>query len=123
MLAEKGLEAARRYAEIAPAAPHAQHMPSHVFTCGLLEGPIINEASARPAKAGKEFHDQLHAMDYLVYAHLQLAQDKEARAVVDEMIDVKGYNPNVRTGPYAVAASQARYVARAERLERAAAAR
>ena len=49
-------------------------------------------------------------MDYLVYAHLQLAQDKEARAVVDEMIEVKGYNPNVRTGPYAVVASQARYV-------------
>jgi hypothetical protein len=52
----------------------------------------------------------LHAMDYLVYAHLQLAHDKEASAVVDEMIEVKGYNPNVRTGPYAVAASQARYV-------------
>ena len=112
VLAEKGLEAARRYAEIAPAAPHAQHMPSHVFTrVGYWKDSIAsNEASARAAKAGKEFHDQLHAMDYLVYAHLQLAQDKEARAVVDEMIDVKGYNPNVRTGPYAVAASQARYV-------------
>jgi tetratricopeptide (TPR) repeat protein len=111
-LAEKGLDAARRYAEIAPAAPHAQHMPSHVFTrVGYWKDSIAsNEASARAAKAGKEFHDQLHAMDYLVYAYLQLAQDKEARAVVDEMIDVKGYNPNVRTGPYAVAASQARYV-------------
>jgi hypothetical protein len=111
-LAEKGLDAARRYAEIAPAAPHAQHMPSHVFTrVGYWKESIAsNEASARSAKAGKEFHDQLHAMDYLVYAYLQLAHDKEARAVVDEMIDVKGYNPNVRTGPYAVAASQARYV-------------
>jgi tetratricopeptide (TPR) repeat protein len=111
-LAEKGLDAARRYAEIAPAAPHAQHMPSHVFTrVGYWKDSIAsNEASARAAKAGKEFHDQLHAMDYLVYAYLQLAQDKEARAVVDEMIDVKSYNPNVRTGPYAVAASQARYV-------------
>ena len=111
-LLRKELEAARRYAEIAPAAPHAQHMPSHVFTrVGYWKDSIAsNEASARAAKAGKEFHDQLHAMDYLVYAHLQLAQDKEARAVVDEMIDVKGYNPNVRTGPYAVAASQARYV-------------
>ena len=49
-------------------------------------------------------------MDYLVYAHLQLAQDKEARAVIDEMIGITGYNPNVRTGPYAVAASQARYM-------------
>jgi hypothetical protein len=111
-LAEKGLDAARRYAEIAPAAPHAQHMPSHVFTrVGYWKESIAsNEASARAAKAGKEWHDQLHAMDYLVYAHLQLAHDKEARAVVEEMIEVKGFNPNVRTGPYAIAASQARYV-------------
>jgi tetratricopeptide (TPR) repeat protein len=49
-------------------------------------------------------------MDYMVYAHLQLAQDKEARAVIDEMVAAKGYNPNVRTGPYALAASQARYM-------------
>ena len=49
-------------------------------------------------------------MDYLVYAHLQLAEDREARSVVDEMLAVKGYNPNLRTGPYAVAASQARYM-------------
>jgi tetratricopeptide (TPR) repeat protein len=74
------------------------------------ESIASNEASVRAAKAGKEWHDQLHAMDYLVYAHLQLAHDKEARAVVDEMIEVKGFNPNVRTGPYAIAASQARYV-------------
>src|SRR6516165_9311509 len=111
-LAEKGLDAAKRYAQIAPAAPHAQHMPSHIFTrVGYWKESIAsNEASARAAKAGKESHDQLHAMDYLVYAHLQLAHDKEARAVVDEMIQVKGFNPNVRTGPYAIAASQARYV-------------
>jgi hypothetical protein len=111
-LAEKGLDAAKRYAEIAPAAPHAQHMPSHVFTrVGHWKESIAsNEASAQSAKVGKEFHDQLHAMDYLVYAYLQLAHDKEARAVVDEMIAVKGYNPNVRTGPYAVAASQSRYM-------------
>ena len=49
-------------------------------------------------------------MDYLVYAHLQLAQDEEARAVVDEMVAVKGCNPDVRAGPYAVAAGQARYM-------------
>jgi tetratricopeptide (TPR) repeat protein len=92
--------------------PHAQHMPSHIFTrVGYWKESIAsNAASARAAKAGKEFHDQLHAMDYLVYAHLQLAQDKQAREVVAEMIAVKGYNPNVRTGPYAVAASQARYM-------------
>jgi tetratricopeptide (TPR) repeat protein len=111
-IAEKGLDAARRYAEIAPAAPHAQHMPSHIFTrVGYWKDSIAsNAASARAAKAGKEWTDQLHAMDYLVYAHLQLAQDKKARAVVDEMIETKGVDPNVRGGPYAVAAGQARYM-------------
>jgi tetratricopeptide (TPR) repeat protein len=111
-IAEKGLDAAKRYAEIAPAAPHAQHMPSHIFTrVGYWKESIAaNSASARSAKEGKEPHEQLHAQDYLVYAHLQRAQDKEARAVVEEMVAVKGYNPNIRGGPYAVAASQARYM-------------
>jgi hypothetical protein len=111
-IAEKGLDAARRYAEIAPAAPHALHMPSHIFTrVGYWQESIAsNIASARAAKAGKEPHDQLHAMDYLVYAYLQVAQDKAARAVMEEMVALTGYNPNVRTGPYAVAASQARYM-------------
>jgi Tfp pilus assembly protein PilF len=111
-IAEKGLDAAKRYAEIAPAAPHAQHMPSHIFTrVGYWKGSISgNIASARAAKASKEYTDQLHAMDYLVYARLQLAQDKEARAVVEEMIGVKGHSPSVRGGWYAVAASQARYM-------------
>src|SRR5262245_45235260 len=110
-IAEKGLDAARRYADIAPAAPHAQHMPLHIFTrVGYWKESIAsNVASARAAKADKEPHDQLHAMDYLVYAHLQLAQDKEAAAVVGEMVETKEFNPAVRTGPYAIAASQARY--------------
>jgi tetratricopeptide (TPR) repeat protein len=111
-IAERGLDVAKRYAEIAPAAPHAQHMPSHIFTrVGYWKESIAaNSASARAAKAGKELHDQLHAMDYLVYAHLQRAQDKEARGVIEEMIAVKGYDPNIRGGPYAVAAGQARYM-------------
>jgi hypothetical protein len=111
-IAEKGLDAAKRYAEIAPAAPHALHMPSHIFTRvgHWRESISSNAASARAAKAGKEFNDQLHAMDYLVYAHLQVGQDREARSVVDEMLEVKGFNPNVRTGPYALAAGQARYM-------------
>ena len=111
-IAEKGLDAAKRYSEIAPAAPHAQHMPTHIFTrVGYWKESIkANAVSARAAKAEKEFTDQLHAMDYLVYAHLQLAQDEEARAVVDEMRGVKGHSPSVRGGWYAVAASQARYM-------------
>jgi hypothetical protein len=110
-LAEKGLEAAKRYAKIAPAAPHAQHMPSHIFTrVGYWKDSIAsNKESARVAKEGGEQHDQAHAMDYLVYAYLQLAQDQKARAVVDELTKLE-FKIERFPGPYAVAASQARYV-------------
>jgi hypothetical protein len=69
-IAEKGLDAARRYAKIAPAAAHAQHMPSHIFTRVGYWGESIasNAEAARVAKEAKDFHDQLHAMDYEVYA-------------------------------------------------------
>src|SRR5947207_7011902 len=78
-IAEKGLDAARRYAKIAPAAAHAQHMPSHIFTrVGYWQESIAsNTVSTRVAKEAQDFHDHLHAMDYLVYAHLQLAQDNK----------------------------------------------
>jgi tetratricopeptide (TPR) repeat protein len=110
-LAEKGIDAAKRYSEIAPAAPHAQHMPSHIFTrVGWWRDSIaVNTVSARAAKADKEPLDQLHAMDYLVYAYLQLGQDTKAREVVDEMNAVAGVNPNLLVGEYALAASPARY--------------
>jgi hypothetical protein len=64
-IAEKGLDAAKRYAEIAPGAPHAQHMPSHIFTrVGYWRESIAsNSVSARAARAGNEPHQQLHAMD------------------------------------------------------------
>ena len=110
-LAEKGLEAARRYSKIAPDAAHAQHMPSHIFTrVGYWKDSIeSNSVSARVAKADKEAHDQLHAMDYLVYAHLQLGQDAKARAVIDEMSTVAGFAETFFPGPFALAASPARY--------------
>src|SRR6476659_2555276 len=110
-LAEKGLDAARRYAGIAPAAPHAQHMPSHIFTrVGAWNDSIAsNIASARAAKDGKDFDEQLHAMDYMVYAYLQLARDQEARAVVDDMNAVIGTKPDRFVGPYALAVAPARY--------------
>jgi tetratricopeptide (TPR) repeat protein len=110
-LAGKGIDAAKRYSEIAPAAPHAQHMPSHIFTrVGYWKESIaLNTVSARAAKAEKEPIDQLHAMDYLVYAYLQLGQDAKAGEVVDEMNAVTGVNPNFLPGPYALAASPARY--------------
>lgn len=110
-IAGKGLNAAKRYAKIAAAAPHAQHMPSHIYTrVGYWQDSIAsNAASARVAKESNEGHDQLHAMDYLVYAHLQLAQDKKARAVIDEMMTVSGFTETFIAGPYGLAASPARY--------------
>jgi hypothetical protein len=110
-IADKGLDAARRYAKVAPAAAHAQHMPSHIFTrVGYWKESIAsNVESSRVARAGKEGHDQLHGMDYLVYAYLQLGQDKDAAAVIDEMNAVTGFTETFIAGPYALAASPARY--------------
>ena len=110
-IAAKGLNAARRYAKIAAAAPHAQHMPSHIFTrVGYWKESIAsNLASARIAKLDGEQHDQAHGMDYLVYAYLQLAQDKKALAVVDELRKIQ-FKQERFAGFYATAASQARYV-------------
>ena len=110
-LAEKGLGAAKRYAKIAPATPHAQHTPSHIFArVGYWNDSIAsNKESARVGKEGGEQHDPAHAMDCLVCAYLQLAQDKEVRAVVDELTKLE-FKIERFPGPYAVAASQARYV-------------
>jgi hypothetical protein len=110
-IAEKGLEAARRYAKIAPAAAHALHMPSHIFTrVGYWKESIdSNLASQRVAKEATDFHDQLHSMDYLVYAYLQLGQDAKAKAVIDDMAKVTGFTEAFLPGPYALAISPARY--------------
>jgi hypothetical protein len=110
-IADKGIEAARRYAKIAPDAPHALHMPSHIFTrVGYWQESIdSNMASGRVAKEAGDFHEQLHAMDYLVYAYLQLGQDKKAGDVVEAMNAVTGFTESAIPGPYARAASPARY--------------
>ncbi len=111
-IAEKGLDAARRYAKIAPAAAHAQHMPSHIFTrVGYWDESIAsNIQAARVAKEAKDFHDQLHSMDYQVYANLQLGRDAKAKALIDEMTGITGFTETYLVGPYALAASPARYV-------------
>jgi tetratricopeptide (TPR) repeat protein len=111
-LAERGIDAARRYSKIAPAAPHAQHMPSHIFTrVGLWNDSIAsNKASVQAAKAEKSAGDQMHGQDYLVYAYLQLGQDKNARAVIDDMAATGNVNPDSFPAFYALAASPARYM-------------
>ena len=110
-IAEKGLDAARRYAKIAPAAAHAQHMPSHIFTrVGYWKDSIASNAeSARVAKLDSSPSDQLHAMDYQVYGYLQLGQDARAKALIGEMLAVPGVTGNLFAAQYALAASPARY--------------
>jgi hypothetical protein len=109
-IADKGLIAAKLYAQIAPAAPHAQHMPSHIFTrVGYWQESIAsNLASVKAAKAEKEYGDQFHGQDYLVYAYLQLARDNDARAVIDELM-TSNANPGAFGSQFALAASPARY--------------
>ena len=110
-IAEKGLPAARRYASIAPAAPHALHMPSHIFTrVGAWSDSVAtNGRAVAAAKRDKEFDEQVHAMDYMVYAYLQLARDGDARRVADEAAQVTGFVSARFGGPYAQAAMPARY--------------
>jgi tetratricopeptide (TPR) repeat protein len=109
--AHKGLDAANRYAKIAPAAPHAQHMPSHIYTrVGHWKESIAsNVASVQAAKAEKSVGNYLHAQDYMVYAHLQLAQDQQARVVMDDMARETNFKATVAAADYALAASPARY--------------
>ena len=117
-LAELGLKAARAYARIAPDSPHALHMPSHIFTrLGLWDDSIAsNTASTKSAIAqaqrlhgGGGAFDQLHAMDYLVYAYLQQAKDTSARKVLAEMADITRLDENQFAAAYAFAASPARW--------------
>ena len=84
-LADKALPAARAYAEIAPAVPHALHMPSHTFTrVGLWkESVATNIKSAAEAEKTGGVGEALHALDYQTYAYLQMAQDAQAKAALD----------------------------------------
>jgi tetratricopeptide (TPR) repeat protein len=109
-LAEKGLDAANRYAKVAPAAPHAQHMPSHIYTrVGYWKESIAaNIGSVKAAEAHNEGVQALHARDYMVYAYLQLAQDDKAREVVRQIAAVQKIGPAAFGGHFAAAASPAR---------------
>jgi hypothetical protein len=111
-LAEKGIPAARRYAGIAPAVPHARHMPSHIYSMvGLWEESIASNASAIEIQP-----DYYHAADFSVYAHLQLAQDAKAKALTDKSLATadRGDRPITFVNFTAKNAMSARYV-----LERA----
>jgi len=95
--AAQGLEAARRYAAIAPDSSHALHMPSHIFVrLGLWEDSITSNiaATASAAHAAEmhraEFHYQTHAMDFLSYSYLQSGQEAKARELIEHTSHVVG---------------------------------
>jgi tetratricopeptide (TPR) repeat protein len=118
-LAEDGLTAALCYADIAPAVPHALHMPSHIFTrLGMWRQSIdANRASQAAALAyvreelGPDAFDAetVHSMDYLEYAYLQVGQDREAKGVVEQLQSFgRAKGPNLPMA-YAIAAIPARF--------------
>src|SRR5258708_10280181 len=128
-LAHLALPAARSYAKIAPASAHAQHMPSHIFTrLGLWQEAIRSNLDAKAAaKAYAVRHhmpgawdEQFHAMDYLAYAYLQGAQDKQASGVLDELNKIKRAEPENFKVAYAFTAIPARYALERRRWDEAA---
>jgi hypothetical protein len=111
-LAEKGLAAARAYARIAPSAAHALHMPSHIFTrVGAWEdSAATNARSEQTARADKGVDEILHAIDYQVYAYLQMARDADAKKAMERGIEDAAKLASIRpSGPFALAAVPARY--------------
>jgi tetratricopeptide (TPR) repeat protein len=115
-LAAKALEAARRYASLAPAVPHALHMPSHTFTrVGSWKESIeTNRKSAEAASRNNTPGEELHALDYQAYAYLQIAQDRAAKAVTDHaLMLVQNANGTAAAqngaGAFGIAAIPARY--------------
>jgi tetratricopeptide (TPR) repeat protein len=111
--AAQGLEAARRYATIAPDSAHALHMPSHIFVrLGLWQDSIISNiaANASGAHAAEmhqaESHYQTHAMDFLSYSYLQSGQEARAREVIEHTNHVVGANDEDKAGHRAYLAAR-----------------
>jgi hypothetical protein len=118
-LAALALPAARKYASIAPSSAHAQHMPSHIYTrLGLWDECInsnlasISSAKCYAENAGIKGHwdDELHAMDYLVYAYLQKGENNLAKQQCDYLKTISEVYPVNFKEAYAFAAIPARYV-------------
>jgi hypothetical protein len=129
-LAPKALTAARRYSVIAPSSPHALHMPSHTFTrVGAWQDSVdANRKSEQEAMRLNVIAEALHAMDYQAYAHLQMAQDQTAKALLDRIGGVVAKLPSAvqgaappAAGAYASAAVAARYALERGAWEEAAA--
>jgi tetratricopeptide (TPR) repeat protein len=110
-MAPRGLPAARAYSQIAPSAPHALHMPSHIFTrLGLWQDSIASNVAAKAAAHREgESGEELHAMDYLVYAYLQSGRDTESAQVIQQLRDTAKLNSGDFKIGYAATAMPIRY--------------
>ncbi|MBA3756643.1 MAG: hypothetical protein H0X02_10605 [Nitrosomonas sp.] len=117
-LAELGLDAARTYTRIAPAVPHALHMPSHIFI-RLGQWHDAAQSNLAAYHAAKDYarknslsgtwDQQFHFMDYMIYAYLQTGQTEKAREILQELQAIKKAQPENTTTAYAFAATPARY--------------
>ena len=126
-LADRALDAALRYASLAPDAPHALHMPSHTFTrIGMWQESV--DTNLRSASIARESNDpgaELHALDYQTYAYLQMAQDEAAQQVVERAaellneVDINAVGAT-QAGAFAIAAIPARYALERGDYEKAA---
>ncbi len=110
-LASRGLPAARLYSQIAPSAPHALHMPSHIFTRLGLWGDSIaaNKAAREAARRAGDSGEELHAMDYLVYAYLQLGRDTDASQVLTQLRSMGSVDMSDPKAAYAATVIPIRY--------------
>jgi hypothetical protein len=121
-LAAKGLPAARAYSRIAPSAPHALHMPSHIFTrLGMWDDSIASNLAARKAAQQEgDTGEELHAMDYLVYAYLQSGRDKDAAQVIRQLKKMPSLDADDFKRGYAATAMPVRYAVERRRWDDAA---
>jgi hypothetical protein len=127
--ASRALPAARSYAKIAPSAPHALHMPGHIFTrLGLWQESVDSNRTSADAgiaystKTGAEgvWDQTLHSYDYLVYAYLQTGREGAAKRVADEVATIRKAYPESLAAAYALAAIPARVVVERQRWSEAA---
>jgi hypothetical protein len=121
-LAPRGLAAARAYSRIAPSAPHALHMPSHIFTrLGLWDDSVAsNQAARAAAREQADLGEELHAMDYLTYAYLQRGRYAEAEQVVIDLRAMRNLPaPQFKVG-YAATAMPVRVAVEQRAWDRAA---
>ncbi len=118
-LAQRGLASAYRYRDIAPSAPHALHMPSHIFTrLGMWDDSIA--ANTAVLNTVRDPAGKLHSWDYMGYAYLQKAQDEDAKRVLGEIQALKKVDGENFSAAYALAAIPSRIVLERQRWSEAA---